>query len=119
MIYGDLMGKNWKEYRKTEIQKQRHRDSNKKYKLNHPEQIRRMRRNWEKNHPEQTRNYRLKHPEKCNARQQAERNVLLAEYCELCPEDDQNKATQHHHPDYNYSLIIVSVCDKCHKWMGW
>jgi len=37
----------------------------------------------------------------------------LAEFCELCP----NRATERHHPDYNYPEIIVSVCAECHKWV--
>ena len=41
----------------------------------------------------------------------------LTEFCELCPEDDLNKATQHHHPDYNYPTIYVSICSQCHAYL--
>ena len=29
-------------------------------------------------------------------------------------EDDKHKAIEKHHPDYDYPLIIVSVCKDCH-----
>lgn len=41
----------------------------------------------------------------------------LTEFCELCPEDDLNKATQHHHPDYDYPTIYVSTCSQCHAYL--
>lgn len=41
----------------------------------------------------------------------------LTEFCELCPEDELNKATQHHHPDYDYPTIYVSVCSQCHAYL--
>lgn len=41
----------------------------------------------------------------------------LAEFCELCPEDDRNEATQRHHPDYSEPKIYVSTCSKCHSWL--
>jgi len=41
----------------------------------------------------------------------------LAEYCELCPEEDRKKPRDRHHPDYNYLEIYVSVCSKCHLWL--
>jgi hypothetical protein len=44
--------------------------------------------------------------------------VPLAEFCEVCPEDDLRKATDRHHPDYNYPRIIVSCCGQCHKYMN-
>lgn len=41
----------------------------------------------------------------------------LTEFCEVCPKDDLNKATQHHHPDYDYPAIYVSVCSQCHAYL--
>lgn len=38
--------------------------------------------------------------------------------CEVCPEDDIQKATAKHHPDYNYPQIIVSCCDTCHTYLN-
>jgi hypothetical protein len=42
----------------------------------------------------------------------------LAEFCEVCPEDDIQKATSKHHPDYDYPQIIVSCCARCHTYMN-
>jgi hypothetical protein len=42
----------------------------------------------------------------------------LAELCETCPDDDVRKATQRHHPDYEYPQITVSVCRSYHYYLN-
>jgi len=44
--------------------------------------------------------------------------VVLAEFCEVCPEDDVRKATGNHHPDYDYPQIVVSCCSSCHNYLN-
>lgn len=44
--------------------------------------------------------------------------VVIAEFCETCPEDDVRKATGNHHPDYDYPHIVVSCCDSCHYYLN-
>lgn len=46
------------------------------------------------------------------------RELPIAEFCEVCPDDDLNKATQRHHPDYDYPLIVVSCCNSCHNYLN-
>lgn len=43
--------------------------------------------------------------------------VPLAKLCELCPDGDKRAASERHHPDYNYPLIIVPTCRECHDWI--
>lgn len=43
----------------------------------------------------------------------------LMQECELCPENDKRtEKLEHHHPDYAYPFIYVTVCPKCHRWIN-
>jgi len=106
-----------KKYRET------HKEQIKEYVETHREEYRRYQANYRKKHlgkiREIMREWRERNPEKIKAEQFVNNNHLpLAEFCELCPQDDLRKATEHHHPDYDYREIFVSVCVKCHKYIG-
>ena len=103
-------------------------ESKKKYRENNRGKCRKANRNWNRNHINHSKEYNKNHPEVQlnwakknrkirNAEQEALRHVSLAEFCELCSDDDLRPATERHHPDYDYPLIVVSVCDECHKWI--
>ena len=63
---------------------------------------------------EMARKWMNKYPEKVRAEKIAKK-IPLAEFCELCPEDDKRKSVMRHHPDYDYPEIFVSVCGSCHR----
>ena len=104
------------------------------YKGNETERRRQAKRKWREKHPEYHREYYWNHKKEINGRIRksynsdlkrsrqmhnvrtlAQKYCPLAKFCELCPEDDKRRATIRHHPDYDEPLIIVSVCDSCHK----
>jgi len=104
------------------------------YKGNGKERRRQTTRKWRENNPEYHREYFGNHKKEINgrirnsyhsdlkrsrkmhnARALAQKYSNLAKFCELCPEDDKRSATIRHHPDYEEPFIIVSVCDRCHK----
>ena len=87
-------------------------------------------REWKERNPEyhklHQREYREEKPDAPNgnvtrtkkmwtAQNKAILETKLAPFCELCPEDDVKPAKMRHHPDYNYPLIFVSVCQSCHS----
>lgn len=61
-----------------------------------------------------SRKYYKQHPEIVIAHRLA-KQIPLAEFCEMCPEDEIRKATERHHPDYDFPEIIVSCCKECHE----
>jgi len=65
-----------------------------------------------------TQKWLSEHPGVQEAQTAARNHVDLPEFCEVCPEDDQNKATSRHHPDYTYPLIIVGCCVACHYYLN-
>jgi hypothetical protein len=89
-----------------------HTEANRRWRAKHPNYDR----DWARKHPHRDNgNFRRK-PEASRAQQQAKK-IPLGTFCEVCPEDDVRKATQRHHPDYNYPEIFVSCCPSCHKYM--
>jgi hypothetical protein len=85
----------------------------KDYRLKHSEQHKEACRNWNKTHPERDCS---KSPEAIKAHSLA-RCIPLAEFCETCPPDDVRKATQKHHPSYEFPRIFVSCCASCHMYI--
>ena len=74
-------------------------------------------------HAKYTSEYMHSHPEIMEARRRVVEakyygEFSMAEFCEVCPEDDIQKATATHHPDYNYPQIIVSCCVVCHVFLN-
>jgi hypothetical protein len=59
--------------------------------------------------------YAKRNREKIECRRLA-RQYPLAEFCELCPDNDKRKATQRAHFNYAYPSIFLSLCVSCHKW---
>lgn len=92
-----------------------HAEVSKRWRANNREKWAAYVREWIKAHPEIERAQII-----ANYGSKAEglEPVPMAEFCETCPEDDIRKATQKHHPDYNYPTIIVSCCAKCHKYLN-
>ena len=92
----------------------------KNYRKEHRTHINELDTKWRHNNPEVIRvsnsNYRVKNKKKKAAQLMAERHISLAEFCELCPEDDIQPAIERHHPDYNYPLIVVFCCKECHHY---
>lgn len=99
------------------------RDYDRKWKEDHKEHVSSYHKDWMAKHPKYNskycRKWRDKNPGKDHNKEHqiAYRNISLLPFCELCPEDNIQAATQRHHPDYNYPLIIVSCCRICHKWV--
>jgi hypothetical protein len=83
--------------------------------------VKEQKRRWRKKHPDlkQAENGRWvkRYPEKARADRIARYYVELAKFCELCPNDDVRFAELRHHPDYDYPLVVVSVCSLCHSWL--
>ena len=71
---------------------------------------------WNREHPNRDNGNATRRPEQWRAQLQAER-IPLAEFCETCPEDDIRRATQRHHPDYNFPKIFISCCASCHHFI--
>ena len=75
---------------------------------------------WRHTHPKQIREsnsiYRIKNKIKKAAQLMALRHIPLEGFCELCPEDDRRMATERHHPDYDYPLIVIFSCKECHHY---
>lgn len=72
---------------------------------------------------EQHRTYMRKHREKKRAyafieraRKKDPNAYSIAKLCEACPSEDQQPATERHHPDHRFPTIFISVCRSCHKW---
>ena len=97
--------RNWKEYGRERRKKPEFREQHKKACLN-----------WNRNHKERDNGNSNRRPEQWRAQLQAER-IIITKFCELCPEDDQQEATQRHHPNYNYPTIFVSCCASCHNYV--
>jgi hypothetical protein len=87
-----------------------------RFKLRHPNYSSEYLRTWNQNHPNRDNGNYTRTSEKTIARNHAEK-YPLAEFCEVCPEDDKRKATQRHHPDYAYPDIFVSCCASCHNYI--
>lgn len=94
----------------------------KKYRKDNRIKINEQDTKWRHTHPEQVREwnkrYKDNHKHIKNAQQLAERNIPLGDKCELCPEDDiHTENLERHHPDYDYPLIIITVCKECHSYI--
>lgn len=110
-----------KAYRKKRYAE--HREEEKEYRLTHPEIYRKGRAKWKlANKPkirELWNNYAKRNRLKQNARLKSKRNISLGKECELCPEGDKRTENlERHHPDYDYPLIIVTICQECHNWIN-
>jgi len=115
----DCVRKYQREYAKENRDKKRKIEQ--RYRDNHREQIReksrRQKATYRKRHLKRIQEYREKNKKKTSAQ-----NLLnhhpekypLASECELCPEDKRVENLQHHHPDYDYPEIYVTVCPFCH-----
>ena len=106
-------------------------DSRKEYRHNYYRQNRERllakSRKWFEEHPNYIKEYYTVHkkvsvtnknrtPKMWNAQIKA-LEIPLAEKCELCPEGDERKAVNRHHPDYNYPTIFLSLCKSCHVYV--
>lgn len=72
--------------------------------------------NWNAVHPHRNNNNSNRRPEQWRAQQKAEK-IPLADFCELCPDNEKREATQRHHPDYTFPEIFVSCCTSCHSYV--
>lgn len=120
--YADMdisRGKKWR-LRHSVAYRENHREDCRKWRLEHPKEQKEASRKYNLEHPEKQRMrsklYKVKHPKENKARNQAEFHIPLSLECELCPEDDKRTENlERHHPDYNYPLIIVTVCKERHE----
>lgn len=75
---------------------------------------------WRHTHPKPIRvsnsNYRLRNGKIKAAQAMALRHIPIEGLCELCPDDDKRVATERHHPDYDYPLIVIFSCKECHHY---
>jgi hypothetical protein len=116
----------FKEYSKKYAQTPKRKNYLKVWRQKNSEKINAQLKQWKNSNPGKIKNFRLKWLEKDGnrlhvkslkkVRTMAERKIKLANFCELCPEDDIQPAVHRHHPDHKYPLIIVSCCACCHKW---
>lgn len=97
----------------------------KKYNKEHSQEQRQWRLEHRERQKENCRRYNQKHRDRPNGvltsdrrrtYKQAEK-IPLFELCELCPEDDKQKATERHHPDYDFPEIFISCCKSCHMFL--
>ena len=57
--------------------------------------------------------YKKKTKNKINARNMAERNIIIVS--QLCEDCNINPATHRHHEDYTKPLEVVLLCTDCHR----
>jgi hypothetical protein len=74
-------------------------------------------------HARYTKQYMYSHPEIMAARRKIVNlkyihKFVASELCEVCPEGEVQKATENHHPDYNYPEIVVACCHTCHSYLN-
>ena len=64
--------------------------------------------------------YRLKHPDRCEARKIVRRAIDSGELVRptICPSCDTETFIESHHPDYSKPLEIEWLCNKCHNIIG-
>lgn len=64
-------------------------------------------------------NWHLLNREKVRAeRYITNHHIPLAKFCETCPPEEVNKATQHHHPDPCIQWLFISCCASCHYYLN-
>jgi hypothetical protein len=108
---------------------------NRRYYQEHKEQCKECMRRWRENNPERkleltkqwrensqkypeshkkdANNYRTKYPERCLARQIAEKKIQLENLC--CSACGSQVKLERHHPDYSKPLRVIILCEDCHK----
>ena len=71
---------------------------------------------WAKNRPEyrdkNTELYRKRHPERAKAQRLAQHKTKLGQKCEKC---ESNLKLVRHHPDYDFPLQVITLCEVCHN----
>jgi hypothetical protein len=82
-------------------------------------------RQWRKENPEKLaklsreylRGFRRRHPEKARARDAVKYALRVGKLVkpETCSRCGQRKKLHAHHPDYSQRLIVIWVCQPCHK----
>jgi hypothetical protein len=60
---------------------------------------------------EAVKQYQKRNPQKINAQRMAQTRIPLVSKCELCG----LQAEHRHHPDYTQPLVIMHVCQGCHR----
>lgn len=58
--------------------------------------------------------YQERHPKEYRAIQNARNNIPLGTCCEFCRSVED---LMRFHPDYDYPLIILTVCRECRSWI--
>jgi len=94
-------------------------ESKREWRYKNPEKRMEILRRWKDKNPdkvkEQRKRYNQRYPKKIKAYQFISNNKLeLAKECELCGNTEN---LEHHHPDYDYPEIYVTVCKECHTWI--
>lgn len=106
-----------RKYRQTH--KEQINKANRNYRITHPafrEHLMEYLKTWNRMHPQRNGDKTYRRPEQWRAYNVA-RKLPLEELCELCPDDEKQKATQRHHPDYSLPKIFVSCCASCHNFV--
>ena len=88
----------------------------KQWRLGHPRYSKTYMSKYNREHPDRPNGNNTRTPDQWRAQSEAEK-IPLAVFCELCPEDDKQPATQRHHPDYDFPAIFVSCCGSCHNYV--
>ena len=93
-----------------------HPNYSRRYYEEHREEISaRMRKYRQKNKEEiskKKREYYKAHQKECNARKIAGRKVKLKEQCQICGSVEN---LERHHPDYDQTLNVQTLCGRCHQ----
>ena len=86
------------------------------YRQKHKKEYCEYRKQWDHTHPESVKKRskikRERFPERERARHFARYHIPLKPQCELC---GSTKRLEHHHPDYNFPEVTVTVCKPCHE----
>lgn len=83
---------------------QSHRDEVKRWKKDNPEKLKKQQERW-----------RTNNPHKVKAQYLAHYHVPLGPCCEECGSTER---LERHHPDYDKSLEIITLCKSCHINLG-
>lgn len=109
--------------------RQKNREYMRHWRIEHPEENKRRQAVWRLNNPgrmselnrawrEKNRAYDYKrkhqwarlHPDVVRAERMARRKVALADRCERCG----SQAEERHHSDYSRPLLVMHLCARCH-----
>lgn len=115
MVYGTKEKEKKRKY--YEKNKERINESNRNWRNSHKELMSNYLKDWIKNNKEKfnelmRRNYWRNKKKQLARRKAIKIKIPVGTICQICQE---NIATERHHPDYDFPLVIVFVCKSCNE----